>query len=57
LLLPLVFPAFLLSGLVDWLTGNAAKRAALARAGHLLSPHESGPFGRSDGGALPDNTS
>lgn len=28
LLPPLVFPAFLLPGLVNWLTGNAAKRAA-----------------------------
>jgi hypothetical protein len=28
LLLPLVFPTFLLPGLVNWLTGNAAKRAA-----------------------------
>jgi hypothetical protein len=28
LLLPLVFPAFLLPGLVNWLTGNAAKHSA-----------------------------
>jgi hypothetical protein len=33
LLLPLVFPTFLLPGLVNWLTGNAAKRAAQHASG------------------------
>jgi hypothetical protein len=43
LLLPLVFPTFLLPGLVSWLTGNAAKRAAEGQASSQLI--RSGPRG------------
>lgn len=41
LLVPLVFPTFLLPGLVSWLTGNADKRAAEGQASSQL--FRSGP--------------